>query len=61
MEQTNYQWDENAEIKLNGTEFAVIFKTLISREEILLKELASITILKNKLKEMVDTGIAMAR
>lgn len=53
-----YTWKPEDTFTLQGGEFGLVFNTLVKKEGELLRDLEIINILKNKLKESVEAGIA---
>lgn len=53
-----YTWKPEDVFPLQGGEFGLLFNTLVRKEGELLRDLEMINILKNKLKESVEAGIA---
>lgn len=56
-----YSWDPNALVTLDGGSFGYLLQKALKREQEIIAELEGINILKNKLVEMVETGVAVGK
>ena len=54
----SYTWEKDAKISFEASEFGAIFNILVREEKELYEKLAIINVYKDKLKEMVESGVA---
>ncbi len=54
----SYTWTADSEFILRGGEYGFIFNSIMKEEEELRRKLSIIELLKNKLKEAVEAGVA---
>lgn len=54
-----YKWTPEDKFELSGVEFALMLNQVLERKQKLLQELEITSILENKLKIAVETGVAI--